>query len=107
MKTFTKRAFVFTVLVVLFTGCASWFQARVEQRDARIEALEQELRVVTTDEERARIDAAIVGEREDRDRSLEGALVEQKNKQALLMALIALGAGGLRVAVSAAAKGAV
>lgn len=103
--TFAKRALALTVLVILLTGCASWFQGRVEQLDARIEALEQEREAATTDEERARIDAAIVDERGDRDKSLEGALQEQKNKQALLMALLALGAGGLRVAVSVAAKG--
>ena len=103
--TFTKRAALFTVVAVLFTGCASWFQQRVEQRDAKIEALEQERAAAETPAEEERIDEAIADEREDREKSLDGALEEQKNKQALLMALISMGVGGLKVAAGLAAKG--
>lgn len=103
-----KRLRLFLALGLFFfaaAGCASWFQDRVDQKDARIEALEQERRAATTDDERRRIDDAIASEKEDRDASLGGALEEQKNKQALLMALITLGAGGLKMAAGAAAKG--
>ena len=86
-------------------GCASWFQDRVDHKDAKIEALEAERRAATTDEERQRIDDAIADEKADRDASLGGALEEQKNKQALLMAIIYLGAGGLKWAAGTAAKG--
>jgi len=96
---------VFGLLLVSMAGCASWFQDRVDQKDARIEALEQERRAATTDDERRRIDDAIASEKEDRDTSLGGALEEQKNKQALLMALLALGTGGLKMAAGVAAKG--
>lgn len=101
----TKRVALFVVVAVLFTGCASWFQQRVEQRDARIEALEQEREEAETPEEVERIDEAIVDEREDREKSLDGALEEQKNKQALLMALLGMGVSGLKMAAGLAAKG--
>ena len=103
-----KRLRLFLALgLFLFAaaGCASWFQDRVDHKDAKIEALEAERKVATTDEERQRIDDAIADEKADRDASLGGALEEQKNKQALLMALIALGTGGLKMAAGAAAKG--
>jgi len=90
---------------VLFAGCSSWFQTRVEQKDARIEALEQEREEAETPEDQERLDEAIADEREDRKKSLEGVLEEQKNKQAFLMALIAMGVGGLKVAAGLAAKG--
>ena len=60
---------------------------------------------VTTDEERERIDSEIVEEKEDRDKAMEGVLEEQKNKQAMLMAILALGAGGLKWMAGTAAKG--
>ncbi len=89
------------------TGCtSSWFQTRVEQGDAKIEVLERERKAATAEDERARIDEAIATEKADREASLQGALEEQKNKQALLMALIALGTGGLKMAAGVAAKGA-
>lgn len=100
-----KGLVLILVFGLLSAGCASWFQDRVDHKDARIEALEQERRSATTDEERKRIDDAIASEKEDRDASLDGALEEQKNKQALLMALIALGTGGLKMAAGMAAKG--
>lgn len=100
-----KRALALMVLVVLFTGCASWHQTRVEQKDARIEALEQEREEAETDEERARIDAALADEKKDRDKTLDGVREEQKNKQALLMAILSIGMGGLKMAVGTAAKG--
>jgi uncharacterized protein HemX len=95
----------FGLFLFVAAGCASWFQERVDHKDAKIEALEEERRAATTDEERKRIEDLIAGEMEDRDKSLEGALEEQKNKQALLMALIALGTGGLKWVAGAAAKG--
>ncbi len=101
----TKRVVLLTVVVLLFTGCASWFQERVEQRDARIAALELEREEAETPEEEERVDEALVDEREDREKSLEGALEEQRNKQALLMALISMGVGGLKFAAGFAAKG--
>jgi len=103
-----KRLRLFLALgLFLFAaaGCANWFQTRVEQRDAKIEVLELERKAATTDEERKRIDDLIADEKVDRDASLGGALEEQKNKQALLMALLALGTGGLKWAAGTAAKG--
>ncbi len=100
------RLFVALGLFLFATaGCASWFQDRVDHKDAKIEALEAERRAATTEEERAWIDDEITDEKADRDASLGGALEEQKNKQALLMALIALGTGGLKIAAGVAAKG--
>lgn len=93
-----KRVLAFTVFVVLFTGCASWFQTRVEQHDARIEVLEQERLAANTDEERDRIDAALADEKSNRSKTLGGVLEEQKNKQALLMAILSIGVGGLKLA---------
>ena len=86
------------VSAALFAGCASWFQTRVEQSDARIAALERDRVAAVTDEERERIDAALVAERKDREKTLGGALQEQKNKQALLMAILTIGVGGLKLA---------
>ena len=103
-----KRLRLFLALTLFLfaaAGCASWFQDRVEQKDAKIEALETERRAATTDEERRRLADEIADEKADRDASLGGALEEQKNKQALLMALIALGTGGLKWAAGTAAKG--
>ena len=103
-----KRLRLFLALTLFLfaaAGCASWFQDRVDHKDAKIEALEEERRSATTDEERKRIDDLIAGEKADRDASLGGALEEQKNKQALLMALIVLGTGGLKLAAGTAAKG--
>ncbi len=103
-----KRLRIFLVsgfLLVSVVGCASWFQDRVDHKDARIQALEHDRNVAATDEERARIDREIADAKEDRDRCLDGALEEQRNKQALLMALIALGTGGLKMAAGVAAKG--
>ncbi len=103
-----KRLRLFLALGLFFfaaAGCANWFQARVEQRDAKIEALQKERQAATTDEERERIDEEIADEKADRDASLGGALEEQKNKQALLMALLAMGVSGLKMVVGTAAKG--
>ncbi len=104
-----KRLGVFLVIGLLFSavGCASWFTGRVDQKDARILVLEEERKAATTDEERARIDASIVEEKEGRDEAMEGALEEQKNRQALLAGLISLGIGGLRFAGVAVTKGAI
>ncbi len=95
------------LLLVSVAGCASWFQDRVDHKDARIEALEQDRTAAATEEERARIDREIADAKKDRDESMDGALLEQKNKQALLMALIALGTGGLKMVAGVAAKGVV
>lgn len=104
---FTKKALAFAVLAVLLTGCAGWFTGRVDKKDERIAALEVERQEATTDEERARVDEAIEEEKEGRDKAMEGALDEQKNRQALLMALLALGTGGLKWVAGTAAKGAI
>ncbi len=103
-----KRLRLFLALTLFLfaaAGCASWFQDRVDHKDAKIEALEEERRAATTDEERKRLDDRIASEMDDRDASLGGALEEQKNKQALLMALIAMGTGGLKWVAGTAAKG--
>ncbi len=138
---FTKRALLYTVAALLFTGCASWFQNRVDVRDGEINRLEVERAAVReerdqleavrgevaelampTEERDARLKAIdaeidrrdttiaettgdIEAKRADRDVSMTGALDEQKNRQALLMALLSLGVGGLKFAAGAAAKG--
>ena len=101
----SMKGLVLILACGLLAGCASWFQDRVDHKDARVEALEHDRKAAATDEERARIDREIADAKEDRDKSMDGALLEQKNKQALLMALIALGAGGLKMAAGVAAKG--
>lgn len=69
-------------------------------------ALREAARAAQTEEERERIEGEIEVLLEERRTAVGGALQESANRQALLMALISLGAGGLKVASGLAAKGA-
>lgn len=104
----TKLTWTIALLVAVFAlaGCSSWFQPRVDRLDMQIAAARLELEEAETPEDRATLEQRIAELKTEREMALGGALQESANKQALLMALISLGAGGLKVAGGMAAKGA-
>lgn len=103
------RACLVLAFAAAVCGCSSFFEDRVAEHDERIAALRAELesaRGEWMEEERAAIVAEIEAEEARRDEALEGVHREGGMRQALLMAVISLLAGGLKIAGGIAGRGA-
>jgi len=91
------KVFLIGAILLLLCSCSTFFASRVERLDAhiaRLEAVHAEAPSPQTAEELDRL-------RSERDQALGGALQESANKQALLLALVGLGVGGLKLAAGA------
>lgn len=98
------KAFWILLAALLIPACGSFFQDRVARIDAKIEAAEAKLRSAETQREVDELSDQLEALAEERRAAMGGALQESRNKQALLMALISLGAGGLKFAGELAGK---
>lgn len=102
----TRSTWILAILAAILSGC-SFFEERVLRHDERILALQEQLAALPSDAAgRQELLAELEREKAAREGALEGAQQEAQNRQALLMALISLGAGGLKLAGGLAAKGA-
>lgn len=92
-----KKRWLSVIVILTCVSCSSWFQSRVDQIDTKIETLRQQSEVAGQNEMIA-IQRQVENLMDERKAAMGGALQESKNKQALLMALISLGVGGLKFA---------
>lgn len=76
------------LLLLLATGCSSFFQERVQRLDLQIA-------LAVDEKERERL-------QEERKLALEAAAMEQANKQAMLLAAIGAVSGAVKLAAKAA-----
>lgn len=96
-----RRVVLAGVFLLLACGCAGFFVPRAEKLESRIAVVEAAREQATTVEEREEYDAELGRLRAEYDRAVGGVLQEQANKQALLLALVGLGVGGLKLAAGA------
>ncbi len=93
-----KKRWLSVIVILTCVSCSSWFQSRVDQIDMKIETLRQQSEVTASQNEMIAIQRQVENLMDERKVAMGGALQESKNKQALLMALISLGVGGLKFA---------